>query len=183
MVLTEEQQERIRKNRERALEIQRKRQRDEGQQQKQQGKSTIKNFGEKFVVIPTESEQGNGKKHKGSSPANVGGKGDANESGQGTGGDDLELEDFEIGASDFVSKKEAMKVYLLPEGTLAVCQYEEKQNPHNKGFAPMKLYHRSEVRRRSRERFGGLEGLVKERRRREEKRFQKDLEQTKNIFR
>jgi XPA protein C-terminus len=184
MVLTEEQQERIRKNRERALEIQRKRQRNEEQQQ-QQGISSGNNSRRKLA--PKESQEGSVDEQKASpSAASEEGK-DANSKASGKGkveaDDDVELEDFEIGASDLVTKKEAMKVYLLPEGTLAVCPYVAKQNPHSKGFAPMKLYHRSEVRRRSRERFGGLEGLVKERRRREENRFQKDLEQTKNIFR
>jgi DNA-repair protein complementing XP-A cells len=95
---------------------------------------------------------------------------------------DVELEDFEVGASPFVSKKEAMQTYCLPEGTLAVCSFVEKENPRNKKWAPLKLYNRAEIRRRARERFGGLEGLVKERQRRVEKRFRKDMETAKNVF-
>ena len=95
----------------------------------------------------------------------------------------LELEEFEVGASKYVTKKEAMKMYLLPEGTLAVCKFEEKPNPHNQRFQPMKLYDRDEIRRLSRERFGGLQGVIEERKRRQDKRFQKDLEETKDLFR
>jgi hypothetical protein len=76
-----------------------------------------------------------------------------------------------------------MKMYCLPEGTLAVCAFSEKANPHHKGWTPMKLFNRSEIRRRARERFGGIEGLIAERQMREDKRFQKDLERTKDVFR
>ena len=96
--------------------------------------------------------------------------------------DDVELEQFEEHASEFATKTEAMKMYCLPEGTLAVCQFTEKDNPHNKGWTPMKMYWRSEIRMRARKRFGGLEGLVTERKRREERRFAKDLEKAKDIF-
>jgi hypothetical protein len=96
--------------------------------------------------------------------------------------DDVELEEFEEHASEFTTKTEAMKMYCLPEGTLAVCQFMEKANPHHKGWTPMKMYWRSEIRMRARKRFGGLEGLVAERKKREERRFAKDLENAKGIF-
>ena len=47
----------------------------------------------------------------------------------------------------------------------------------------MKLYSRAEIRRRARERFGGLDGLIAERDRRAEEGFCKDLEKNKNLFR
>eukprot|EP00543_Licmophora_paradoxa_P008313 CAMPEP_0202458126 /NCGR_PEP_ID=MMETSP1360-20130828/22079_1 /ASSEMBLY_ACC=CAM_ASM_000848 /TAXON_ID=515479 /ORGANISM="Licmophora paradoxa, Strain CCMP2313" /LENGTH=150 /DNA_ID=CAMNT_0049078527 /DNA_START=269 /DNA_END=721 /DNA_ORIENTATION=+ len=96
--------------------------------------------------------------------------------------DNVELEEFEVKASLLVSKKEAMQTYCLPEGTLQVCDYVEKQNPHHKGWTPMKLYQRAEIRRRARKRFGGLPGLIAERNRRADNRLKKDLEQAKNIF-
>jgi hypothetical protein len=37
--------------------------------------------------------------------------------------EDVELEDFEVGASSLVSKEEAMQTYCLPEGTMAVCSF------------------------------------------------------------
>ena len=96
--------------------------------------------------------------------------------------EDIELEEFEMGASQFVSKKEAKKVYLLPEGTLSVCDYVEKSNPKSSKFSAMKLYHRAEIRRRSRERFGGLDGLREERASREKKRFERDYKCAEEIF-
>ena len=96
--------------------------------------------------------------------------------------EDVVLEDFEVGASPFVSKSEASQLYCLPEGTLAVCTFVERENPRNKAWAPLKLYKRAEIRRRARERFGGLEGLLEERRKREERRFKKDLKAAENIF-
>merc|ERR1712127_1016029 len=74
------------------------------------------------------------------------------------------LEDFELGASEYVSKREATDVYCLPKGTLAVCSFVEKKNPYNMGFTSMKLYNRADIRRLARERFGGLEGLIAEQR-------------------
>lgn len=92
------------------------------------------------------------------------------------------LEEFEIGASDFVSKQDAMKVYCLPTGTLAVCECIEKPNPRNSSWKPMKLYLRSEIRQRARDRFGGLDGLIKERKKREAKRFEKEMDKAKDFF-
>lgn len=94
----------------------------------------------------------------------------------------VQLEDFEVDASSYVTAAEAMKKYCLPQGTLDVCEYIEKDNPRNAKFSKMKLYLRSEIRRRARDRFGGLEGLQEERRKREMKRFQKDFEDVNNVF-
>lgn len=94
----------------------------------------------------------------------------------------VQLEDFEVDASSHVTAAEAMKKYCLPQGTLDVCEYIEKDNPRNAKFSKMKLYLRSEIRRRARDRFGGLEGLQEERRKREMKRFQKDFEDVNNVF-
>jgi hypothetical protein len=143
-MLTEEQLERIRQNRERALEIQkRKRERIFDDQTNNEGKGTKKQI---------------------------------------VGEEDLELEDFEINASKFVTRKEAKEVYCLPDGTLDVCCFTEKENPHGRGLKPMKLYERTEIRRRARERIGGLTGLIAERERRRNKKFQNALESTKNLF-
>lgn len=148
MVLTEEQQEKIRQNREAALERQRKRKEELERQE----------------AAEHEKKQKRTRKAK---------EGEA---------EDAELEQFEEGASEYVTKKEAMSMYCLPEGTLAVCAFTEKANPHHQGWVPMKLYDRSEIRRRARERWGGMEGLIAERQRRQEKKFQKDLEKTKDLF-
>ena len=142
MTLTEEQIEHIKKNRELALERQRKRN-DEQQE----------NVAKKRRLEKVRDEDG------------------------------MVLEDFEINASSLLTKKEAMSLYCLPEGTLEVCEFVEKENPLKKGWTPMKLFSRSEIRQRARKRFGGLDGLVEERKKREMKRLQRDLEQTKDLFR
>lgn len=63
-----------------------------------------------------------------------------------------------------------------------MCDYVEKDNPRNAKFSKMKLYHRKEIRERSRKRFEGLQGLIEERRKRELKRFQKDFDDVNDIF-
>jgi XPA protein C-terminus len=160
MELTDEQKERIRRNKERALAIQRKRRSLELVEQSQHGDVAVK------------SDRSDGEES--SKKLRTSALDDNDE--------EVEMEDFEVGASEWVTKKEAMSKYCLPEGTLAVCKYTEKENPHQKGWKPMKLYSRAEIRRRARERFGGLEELKAERLRREVKRFSNDLEKTKNVF-
>lgn len=92
---------------------------------------------------------------------------------------------------DKITKTEAKEVYCLPEGTLAVCAYEEKiptkynkfnKNNNKKKNCVMKLYSKREIEQRSYQRWGGLEGLLKERQRRAQKQLLKDLEDTKDIF-
>jgi hypothetical protein len=170
-MLTEEQQEKIRQNKARALEIQ-KRRKLEQESAKNERKTAAVEGGDVTV-------KDSGNKRRKMSPENI--KGEAKD--QSAEEDIVEPEEFEMGASEFVTKKEAMKMYCLPEGTLAVCSFSEKANPHHKGWTPMKLFNRSEIRRRARERFGGIEGLIAERQMREDKRFQKDLERTKDVFR
>lgn len=146
-MLTEEQKELIRQNRERALQLQKKK-----RECVVVGEDEAKERCEKKIRIETKVDE------------------------------EIDLEEFEIAASKFVTQREAKQVYCLPEGTLAVCSYVEKTNPRGKGFKPMKLYDRAEIRRRARERFGGLDGLIAERNRRAEERFRKDLERNKDLF-
>lgn len=173
MALTEEQQERIRKNRERALEIQRKRREEQEQKKKLEEELASKRSGGKRAGENGETFDGNKRIKLNEDKGN---KGTEEEE------EDDDLEAFEEGASDLVTKSEAKKMYCLPEGSLAVCAVVEKENPRHKSWSKMKLYYRSEVRRRSRKRHGGKEGLIAERRKREEERFQKDIEKTRNIF-
>lgn len=170
MVLTEEQKERIRINRERALELRKRKLEEERRKQDEaeRGGGTDekdKMIGDRESKRPRSAEKDDTKTAK------------AEET------EEVELEAFEEGASEFVTRQEAMKMYCLPAGTLAVCEVIEKPNPRNGAWSAMKLYRRAEVRRRSRQRFGGLDGLVEERRKREEKRYASDMEKTKNMFR
>lgn len=167
MELTEEQKERIKRNRERALEIQRKRKEE----------LVAVKEGDGGGGAPQGEELSGVKRRK----MNVGSVG-LKEEDDSKEEEDVVLEDFEVGASAFVSKREAVQQYCLPEGTLAVCDFVERDNPRNKAWAPLKLYKRAEIRKRARERFGGLEGLVEERRKRAERRFKKDLMAAEDVF-
>ena len=164
MGLTEEQKERIRINRERALELRKRKIDTCPEQDKASHSEGLNSCGRDLKRTKSVEKDMSGSEEK--------------EEGY-----DGELETFEEGASELVTKQEAMKMYCLPAGTLAVCEVIEKPNPRNGAWNSMKLYRRLEVRRRAHARFGGPEGLVAERRKREEKRFKSDMEKTKNIFR
>jgi outer membrane biosynthesis protein TonB len=173
MVLTEEQRERIRKNKERALRIQKERREEKERKNKQRDNEN--NIEEK----PTKKQRTTDDSTKTTSQLTL---------CTGTATEDhhyhsnAPLEDFEEGVSEWVSKKEAMAMYCLPEGTMAVCSYEEKENPRNPLFKPMKLYRRSEIRYRAHKRHGGLEGLAEERNKRRKRKLDKDMEEARDIF-
>jgi len=92
------------------------------------------------------------------------------------------LEDFEVGASDFITKEQCKEQYCLPLASIDLCSFIVKENPKCPKFAPMKLFSRKEIRKRARERFGGLEGLQQERIQRQEKRLKKDMETCQHVF-
>jgi DNA-repair protein complementing XP-A cells len=178
MTLTEEQKERIRKNRERALQIQRERklklqkerEKKEQQQQQQQHQEAPDNKKRTTTAPPPPSSSSPST----TSPTKKQKQEDNNRVD--------EIEPFEEGASEFVTKREAMNIYCLPVGTLNVCHVEERDNPHNPKWKPMKLYGRSEVRRRAHERYGGMDGLIAERTKRRQRKLHKDMEEAQNIF-
>jgi len=191
MELTDEQKKRIRLNRDRALAIRRKREEERRQiQASEDERGAMGGFvpGEAAVgafvpgVVVTRAEQVKGVPTSTGSASTPGRKKLEGEFKKEEEEEDIELEEFERGASQFVSKKQATKMYCLPEGTLSICEYVEKSNPKQSKWSAMKLFHRSEVRRRSRERFGGLEGLREERERRELKRFERDFKCAEDIF-
>ncbi len=185
--LTEEQKERIRRNRERALEIRRRKQKEREEAaaaaaaaslKASQGNSTSSSTSKNNVT----NNNGNNasKSIIRSNEANI-----SKQRGENTdedGEQQIELEEFEIGASQYVTKQDAMKIYCLSLGTLAVCKFVEKDNPRQSKWSKMKLYHRSEIRRRARERFGGLDGLIEERNKREKKRFERDHQSAHDVF-
>lgn len=152
MTLTPEQQERIRINRARALAIQKERREKEQKEKKK-----------RILESTTKNDKEEGKESKKQKKME-------------------DLEEFEVGASEWITKTEAMKMYCVPEGTLAVCHVEEKENPHHKSWKPMKLYRRSEVRERAHNRYGGMEGLQAERNKRQKQKFARDVEMAKSIF-
>lgn len=168
MVLTEEQKERIRKNRERALQIQKeRREKEEKTKTIEESPKAPKNsitIHDTIAPSTTTASQCTGTKEENEFHSSE------------------PLEDFEEGASEWVTKTEAMNTYCLPEGSIAVCSYEEKKNPRNPGFKPMKLYKRSEIRYRAHKRHGGLEGLINERNNRRKRKLDKEMEAARDIF-
>ena len=192
MELSQEQKERIKKNRERALEIQRQRQKlcttaavkDETptsatkRSVESNGKMSNESNSKRVKDDPsTERDQDGSKRNE-----------DAVANGASTGNDDDEyhtdeIELFEENASEYVTKQEAMKVYCLPMGTLDVCRNcITKPNPKHATWSNMKLYLRKEIRYRAHLRYGGMVGLIQERKQRNQNRLQKDMEQSKDIF-
>ena len=160
-MLTEEQKQKIKENRERALALKKKKAEERAAAEKKELEAAAASTKSNDDVTSQD-----GSKREDSDDE----------------GDNVELEDFEVGASPWVTKDEAMRKYCLPQGTLAVCSYEERPNPRNRNWTPMRLYKRSEIRRRARERFGGLEGLIEERRKRDKKRFANDMAETRDVF-
>eukprot|EP00903_Cladosiphon_okamuranus_P015146 g14005.t1 len=89
----------------------------------------------------------------------------------------LKNEDFQC-----VTKKEAKDTYLLPEGTIAVLKFIERDNPRHSSWTKMKLYLRRDVAAYSHKRWGSEEGLAEERTRRELLKFDRSLSRTKGVF-
>lgn len=211
MTLTEEQRKRIEKNKKRALEIKRKKQLEQ-QQQQQQLQKVENHINDESSTSPAKSifdaggfigksASSHSKKRK---LNNDGGAYNNGSNGQekmacsnsdttslkrginnnnDIESDTISLEEFEQNASQYISQTEAQRLYCIPKGTLDVCSYIEKDNPHKRGWSKMKLYYRNDVRTRAYKRFGGKEGLIAEREKRRKKRSDKDLEAVKNVFR
>lgn len=196
--LTEEQKERIKRNKERALEIRRQRAKEKEQQGNERqlrlqadttpictGFEGIENNAE-TIALDQEKKETIVNISLVNSAVVVDSKDDENNKDDNDDNDvvddDSELEDFEIGASTHISQTEATKIYCLPMGTLAICSYIEKPNPKQSKWSNMKLYCRKDIRRKARERFGGRQGLIEERMKREKKRSEKDLESGFDIF-
>lgn len=199
MELTQEQKERIKQNRERALEIQRQRKIlqltsavDEDSRSNVTNASVTKR-GLDTTINNNESNMKRLKDEKlaastfnGIESVDTFG-GTVNVDSAENDNDDkyhtVEIEAFEENASEYVTKQEAMKVYCLPLGTLDVCRNcISKPNPKHATWSNMKLYLRKEIRYRAHQRFGGMVGLIEERNRRNQVRLQKDMEQSKDIF-
>ena len=207
MTLTEEQRKRMEENRIRALQIKRTRELEKSQRERnssiptatvgsssngfhdggfvttapdigaQERRSRMKNISSEHSITKTRSVDGG-------DFANIT-NGEVNEKHMDDGDnndDESSLEEFEHNATPYITQTEAQKSYCLPLGTLAVCTYIEKDNPHKRGWSKMKLYARQEVRRRARQRFGGKAGLIRERDSRKRKRLEKDLEEIKDVF-
>lgn len=83
---------------------------------------------------------------------------------------------------DLIPKAECTTKYLLPEDTVKIMKFQQKDNPYNAGWIPMKLFLRKHAIALAIHRFGSEKGLEAEKKKREEKKFEKSLEQTENIL-
>mmetsp|Transcript_23665 Transcript_23665/g.57093 ORF Transcript_23665/g.57093 Transcript_23665/m.57093 type:complete len:202 (-) Transcript_23665:199-804(-) len=201
MVLTEEQRKRMEENRKRAQEIKQKKKLERERNESTIALSNVSSVFEAGGFVgksPSKIESPSKKRRMNdvSEEMKAGGstgKGNTNKmnnlsristnTNQDALDDESSLEDFERDASPYISQTEAQRTYCIPLGTLAVCSYIERDNPHKRGWSKMKLYARSEVRSRAWKRFGGKEGLIAEREKRKMKRFEKDMADTRDVFR
>lgn len=83
---------------------------------------------------------------------------------------------------NYMTKTDVQSTYLLPDGTVRVLKFIEKENPRNNRWSSMKLYLRKEARKYSFERWGGAEGLEEERKKRESKKWEASVKKTKDVF-
>ena len=182
MALTEEQRKRMEENRRRAMEIRKRREMEKN--------AAAEGF---FAAVTSPQTEGvqQTKKRK------VDGLAESERDNRGPKGskegeiiakkldtqddDESSLEDFEVNASQYVSQTELQRVYLLPKGTIDVMSFIEKDNPHKRGWNKMKLYSRSDARRRARKRFGGKDGLIAERENRKRKKFENELKEVRKM--
>lgn len=185
--LTEEQRERIRINRERALEIQRRKREERERQQQQHDQEQQANCSvkrktddETEKILDNVASKKSQKTTDDATPYN--GTKIVSSTTTSFLDDGLPIEPFEEGASEWVTKKDAMNIYCLTEGTLAVLHVEERENPQNKLWKPMKLYRRSDVRKWAHKRWNGLQNLQAERERRQMKKLQKEMKDADDIF-
>lgn len=167
MVLTEEQRKRMEENRKRALEIKRKKQLEKEKTEKMMASANAPSvFDAGGFVGQSSGMESQNKKRRINDMEEVGGGG-GGKKGCNTEGtiknishgnsnntnedaiddDESSLEDFELNASSHISQTEAQSTYCIPKGTLAVCAYIEKDNPHKRGWSKVKLYVRSEMRK------------------------------------
>ena len=83
---------------------------------------------------------------------------------------------------DLISKSDCTSKYLLPEDAIKIMKFHTKDNPHNPGWTPMKLFLRKNAISMAIRRFGSEENLEKEKKIREEKKFQRGLEKAEDIL-
>mmetsp|Transcript_16939 Transcript_16939/g.28708 ORF Transcript_16939/g.28708 Transcript_16939/m.28708 type:complete len:263 (+) Transcript_16939:58-846(+) len=83
---------------------------------------------------------------------------------------------------DLLSKSEAAKLYLIPDDAFRFLKFQEKDNPHNSSWTPMKLYLRKHLRDLALKRFGSFDKLDEERQKRAMAQYEKGLDRTRNAL-
>ncbi|KAG5192111.1 hypothetical protein JKP88DRAFT_352052 [Tribonema minus] len=85
-------------------------------------------------------------------------------------------------AYELMTKADVQKLFLLPEGTIRVLKYVERENPRNKGWTPMRLYLHKDARVWALKRWSTVEALEEERKRRDAKKWEESVKRTKGVF-
>jgi DNA repair protein len=83
---------------------------------------------------------------------------------------------------DLITKSECASAFLVPLDEMKWMKYHERTNPLKSGWKPMKLFLRKHAKEVAIRRFGSLEGLEAEKKKREELRFQRGLEKTREVL-
>lgn len=83
---------------------------------------------------------------------------------------------------DFISSAEARSSYLVSDDSLKILKHKTRDNPHNAGWTPMKLYLRKQVYELSMKRFDSEEKLELTKKEREMQKFEKSLEKTDDLL-
>ena len=81
-------------------------------------------------------------------------------------------------AYDLISKGDAVSMYLVTDDSLTTLKFKTRDNPHNPGWTPMKLYLRKHVQALSMKRFGTEEKLAEEKKLRESQKYDRFLLKT-----
>lgn len=81
-----------------------------------------------------------------------------------------------------ITRSESIATYLIPEESMKVLKFVSKDNPHNSGWIPMKLYLRKHVIALAIRRFGSMEALEEERQKRETAKFERHLVKTDDVL-
>lgn len=81
-----------------------------------------------------------------------------------------------------IARGECISAYLIPEDSLKVLKFMNKENPHHVGWTPMKLYLRKHVVELALRRFGTLQALEDEKKKREAAKFERSLVKTDDIL-
>lgn len=76
---------------------------------------------------------------------------------------------------DLLSKKDAVELYGLANDAFRTLSHVVRNNPHNPGWAPMKLYLRKHVKQAAIQQFGGEDQLTQELSKRKQQRSKRSL--------
>lgn len=79
---------------------------------------------------------------------------------------------------DLITKSDAVSTYLVTDDALTTLKFKTRDNPHNPGWTPMKLYLRKHVHSLSMKRFGSEEKLADEKKERESQKYERFLIKT-----